>query len=80
MLYSSDVIMGKSTRETREILGITEMTLRTWILQGKIRPIIHKIGNRNYYDFPEDEIERVKRLMIKKWSQGRSKFKSIGQG
>jgi predicted site-specific integrase-resolvase len=75
MPYSS-TLMGKSTREVMTILGITEPTLRNWILTGKIKPEIHPIGTRNYYDFSEEEIERVKKLMAKKWKQGKSKLQS----
>jgi len=73
MAYSAE-LMGKSTREVMAIWGITEPTLRTWILTGKTKPIIHKIGTRNYYDFPDEEVERVKKLINKKWKQGKPKI------
>jgi len=72
-VYSS-MLMGKSTREVQEILGITNVTLRLWILQGKIKPLVHRIGTRNYYDFSDEEIERIKSSMNRKWKQGKPKL------
>lgn len=73
MPYSS-TLMGLSTRDVMRILEITEPTLRNWILTKKIRPRIHKIGMRNYYDFAEEEVDRVKRLLNKDWEQGKPKL------
>lgn len=71
----SPPLMGKSTRDVMKILGITEPTLRNWILTGKIKPTTHKIGARNYYEFSDDEISRVKKLLNKRWEQGKAKIR-----
>ena len=75
MPYSS-TLMGLSTRDVMRILGITEPTLRNWILTKKIKPRVHKIGTRNYYDFSDEEVDRVKKLLKKDWEQGKSKLAS----
>lgn len=73
MLYSPG-LMGKSMREVIAILKVTEPTLRMWILVGKIKPEITEIRGRKYYDFPEEEVERVRKLINKRWRQGKAKL------
>lgn len=53
---TQDIKNLKTVREAAELIGLTEMTLRNWIYQGKIRAV--KVGGFRVY-IPDEEINRV---------------------
>lgn len=58
--------------EVMDILDITKMTLYKWILQKKIGVRRFNIGKRVVLGFNEDEVDRVKSLLVKKRKPGKS--------
>ena len=58
--------------EVMKILDITKMTLYKWILQKKIGVRRFRIGKRVVLGFNDDEVDRVKSLLVKKRRPGKS--------
>ncbi len=67
--------MKKSLPETMAILGVTEATLRDWIKKKIAKPKKRPIGKKVYYEFSDEEVERVKGLMRPDWMQGQPKIR-----
>jgi|GEM_PF-2718020 len=78
MVYSRGVFDTKkgdqnllSMAQTAKAWGITRVTLYQWIYLGVIVPQGHqKIGNRNFYWFSPEYVDRVKSIIPKERGSG----------
>lgn len=61
----------KSAQQAAQELGITRVTMNKWILQKKVRVVRREIGKMTYYEIDEQEVERLRSLMVKKRQKGK---------
>lgn len=65
-----------STGQVMRILGITRATVNAWIAKGKIHCNRIPVGDRTFLGFEPEEIQAIKKKMVKKRHHGKSLMKA----
>lgn len=55
-----------STEEAARRAGIHPITLERWIAEGRIKPRVVRAGKRRYRVWAESDVERLKKLRIRR--------------